>query len=280
MKLQYLGTAAAEGWPALFCDCESCRKARTAGGRNIRTRSQAMLDDRLLIDLPPDTYHHLLTNNIDISFIENLIITHSHEDHWYPWEVMYRTTAFANYQHPENLKPLTVWGTSGIKADMEEKLAMHRLGELDRVRYREVQPFESYSIDGYTITPLPANHDPKSVPVIYQLSDGKRTMLYGNDTGIPSESVWGYWEKKPVHFDLVSLDCTGICQTGWRDGHMSLDTNAEVLDRLRALDCVDNNTIVVIHHFSHNGGPIYDELCEIVADKGWLVSFDGMVVEF
>ena len=69
MKLQYLGTAAAEGWPALFCDCESCRRARIVGGRNIRTRSQAMLDDRLLIDMPPDTYHHLLTNNIDISIL-------------------------------------------------------------------------------------------------------------------------------------------------------------------------------------------------------------------
>ncbi len=45
MKLQYLGTAAAEGWPALFCDCYSCRRARIAGGRNIRTRSQAMLGE-------------------------------------------------------------------------------------------------------------------------------------------------------------------------------------------------------------------------------------------
>ena len=280
MKLQYLGTAAAEGWPALFCDSESCRWARTAGGRNIRSRSQAMLDDRLLIDLPPDTYHHLLTNNIDISFIENLIITHAHEDHWYPWEVMYRSSAFANYQHPEDLKPLTVWGTSGIKADMEAKLAMHRLGESDRVRYHEVHPFQSYSIGHYTVTPLPANHDPKSVPVIYQITDGQRTMLYGNDTGIPDESVWDYWAKNPVRFDLISLDCTGITQNGWRDGHMSLDTNSEVQERLCTLDCVDDKTIVVIHHFSHNGGPIYDELCDIVADKGWLVSYDGMVVEF
>ena len=280
MKLQYLGTAAAEGWPALFCDCDSCRRARTAGGRNIRTRSQAMLDDRLLIDLPADTYHHLLTNNIDISFIENLIITHAHEDHWYPWEVLYRSNSFASYQHPESLKPLTVWGTSGIRADMEAKLAMRRLGELDRVRYQEVHPFKCYSIDNYTVTPLPANHDPKVAPVIYQITDGERTMLYGNDTGIPSELVWDYWARNPVHFDLVSLDCTAITQKGWRDEHMSLDTNEEMLERLRSLGCVDDNTIVVVHHFSHNGGPIHDELCEIVADKGWLVSYDGMVVEF
>ena len=28
MKLTYLGTAAAEGLPALFCNCEFCQKAR------------------------------------------------------------------------------------------------------------------------------------------------------------------------------------------------------------------------------------------------------------
>jgi len=40
MKFQYLGTAAAEGWPALFCNCDNCEKARKAGGKNIRIRTQ------------------------------------------------------------------------------------------------------------------------------------------------------------------------------------------------------------------------------------------------
>ncbi|HBJ10614.1 MAG TPA: carbon-phosphorus lyase, partial [Ruminococcaceae bacterium] len=38
MKFQYLGTAAAEGFPGMFCSCDTCEKARKAGGRNIRTR--------------------------------------------------------------------------------------------------------------------------------------------------------------------------------------------------------------------------------------------------
>lgn len=48
MKFQYFGTAAAEGWPALFCTCDNCRRAAKAGGRNLRTRSQAAVDDKLL----------------------------------------------------------------------------------------------------------------------------------------------------------------------------------------------------------------------------------------
>ena len=61
MKIQYLGTAAAEGWPGIFCNCEMCKEALRRKGKDIRTRSQAVIDDKILIDLPPDTYLHMLT---------------------------------------------------------------------------------------------------------------------------------------------------------------------------------------------------------------------------
>lgn len=66
MKIKYLGTAAAEGVPAIFCRCEVCRKSKAAGGRNIRTRSQSIIDDRLLLDFCPDTFIHTLRDNIDL----------------------------------------------------------------------------------------------------------------------------------------------------------------------------------------------------------------------
>ena len=31
MKIKYLGTAAAEGVPAIFCNCETCKEARKLG---------------------------------------------------------------------------------------------------------------------------------------------------------------------------------------------------------------------------------------------------------
>lgn len=49
MKLQYLGTAAAEGIPAAFCTCPVCKHARQEKGREIRSRSQMLLDGELLI---------------------------------------------------------------------------------------------------------------------------------------------------------------------------------------------------------------------------------------
>lgn len=83
MRLKYLGTAAAEGWPALFCRCEACERARVLGGKNIRTRSQAIIDDRLLIDFCSDTYMHVLEQHVPLENIRHVLITHSHNDHLY-----------------------------------------------------------------------------------------------------------------------------------------------------------------------------------------------------
>ena len=49
MKIKYLGTAAAEAFPAIFCNCKYCEEARELGGKNIRTRSQSLVNDDLLI---------------------------------------------------------------------------------------------------------------------------------------------------------------------------------------------------------------------------------------
>jgi phosphoribosyl 1,2-cyclic phosphate phosphodiesterase len=51
MKLLFLGTAAAEGFPGLFCNCASCREARALGGKNLRMRSSLLINEDLLIDL-------------------------------------------------------------------------------------------------------------------------------------------------------------------------------------------------------------------------------------
>lgn len=96
MRIQYLGTAAAEGIPAIFCECDTCKKARSLGGRNIRTRSQAIINDRLLIDFPADTYMHFLQYNLPLAKIKHCIITHSHADHLYPNDLQMRKNGFSH----------------------------------------------------------------------------------------------------------------------------------------------------------------------------------------
>ena len=73
MKLTYLGTAAAEGFPAIFCNCEFCKEARKLKGKNIRTRSQSIINDDLLIDFPADSYMHFLQQDIEADKIKYLV---------------------------------------------------------------------------------------------------------------------------------------------------------------------------------------------------------------
>ena len=44
MEIKYLGTAAAEGVPAMFCNCSFCNAVRSAGRGEVRTRTQVLID--------------------------------------------------------------------------------------------------------------------------------------------------------------------------------------------------------------------------------------------
>lgn len=63
--------------------------------QNIRTRSQAIVNDDLLLDLPPDTYMHKLMNNLDLSRVKYLFVTHFHMDHFYPQELTVRGSVYS-----------------------------------------------------------------------------------------------------------------------------------------------------------------------------------------
>lgn len=90
MKIRYWGSAAAEGVPGIFCHCPVCREARAKGGRFVRARTQAVIDDALLVDLGADTYLNSVRFGFDLSQIGDVLITHAHSDHFYPHELLMR----------------------------------------------------------------------------------------------------------------------------------------------------------------------------------------------
>ncbi len=275
MKLQYLGTGAAEGIPAIFCDCETCRTARERGGRNIRTRSQAIVDDCLLIDFCSDTYYHFLTYNLPLSKIHSCLITHAHMDHLYEKEVHLRHGQFA---HLDDDTPLTFYadraGCKKIRAVLDLQP-----GE-DVVHTVEILLYTPFEVEGYTVTALRAQHDPNSDPVIYLVEKDGRTLLYANDTGgFPEESA-AYLENLGRKIDLVSFDCTFGAKDTDDHGHMTLSRCAAERRRFFEWGIVDANTTFVLNHFSHNGEVmLYEDLSELAEKEGFIVSYNGMTVE-
>ena len=106
MKFQYLGTAAAEGWPAPFCQCSNCKNARIMRGKNLRSRPQVLINDDLLMDYGPDTFYHSIHYGLELDLVKTVLLTHSHSDHFYPLQLILRAAPYA-YTEMKNAVPCT-----------------------------------------------------------------------------------------------------------------------------------------------------------------------------
>ncbi len=277
MEIQYLGTAAAEGLPALFCDCEPRRTARARGGRELRTRTQALIDGKLLIDFPPDTYIHAQQYGLRLGQIEHLLITHSHMDHFFPVELIHRHEHFGH-----NAKGmLHVYGNAAVEkafydAVLIDRFKVHPLD--DSVTFIRLEPFADFEAEGYHIIPLPADHDKRETCLIYIIEKDGKCLLYGHDTGLNlSKEAWDCIYSH--RYDLISMDATmGMKQI---DGyHMGLLDDAEFAKKLAGQGCIDGHTVQVVNHFSHNGQMTHRDLEQYAAAHGMIAAYDGMKVEF
>ncbi len=268
MKITYFGTAASSGFPSVFCNCPYCNAAIRLGGRNLRTRSQALINDDLLVDFPADTYTHFLQNRTEADKIQYLLITHPHHDHLYLADLDTRGGAYAQNMRVPVLRAFCSQKT----ADTFDHIP-------NNVELTVLRPFETASIGGYLVTPLPARHMSAGTAFIY-IIQGDKTLLYANDTGYFYEEVFAYIEEKRIRFDMVSLDCTYADKVvSDKEGHMGFDNIERLLDRLRAIGAVDAETVKYATHFSHKFNPLQSVLEEKAERYGCLVAYDGCCVE-
>ena len=267
MKITYLGTAAAEGFPAVFCNCQYCNAARRLGGKNIRTRSQALINDDLLLDFPADTYSHFLRNEVCADQIKYLLITHPHQDHLYPGDLSIRGGAYA---HDMLVQTMRIFGSEAV---------CNEIGKTPRnTEITVLKPFEAVEIGDYRVTPLPARHTPEGGALIY-LIEGDKTLLYAHDTGYFYEEVFSYIEKNKIKLDMISLDCTNVDIPITDEGrHMGFPNIARVLERLSAMGAVHASTKKFVNHFSNNGNPLHHLLEQRAGEYGCSVSYDGCSV--
>ncbi len=283
MKIKYLGTAAAEGTPALFCSCEICEKARRLGGKNIRTRSQTLINDDLLIDFPADTYMHVLDYGLDLRKIKTLLITHGHDDHFYPFDLVYRCSpVYAVF--PDNgfsKKPLELYLTRNSGKIMRPYFKKEKVKrDKNAININYIKKFKSFVSNGYTVTPLRASHAKFLDPVIYIIQKDNKAVLYAHDSGYFPEDSWNYIRQSKIVFDFVSLDCTSTLKDEAYEYHMGLKACCDVKSRLIKEGGANKNTIFFVNHFSHNGKTVYDDLKPLAEQYGFNVSYDGLEIEF
>ena len=293
MFIQYFGTAAAEGIPALFCQCAVCRKAREAGGKEIRTRSGAVIDRRLKLDFGPDSFVHMQRYGLNYGAMQSILITHSHSDHLATSELLFRIPGYC-YQ-ADGAPPqtsLTIYGNARVGEQIERFTHHHS----NCLAFREIIPFEPVQIEDYSVVALEAVHcqDQNSgkYPVrfegrtiyrsedalIYMIEKKDQRILYAHDTCEFTEANMAYLAGKRM--DLVSLDCTG---GSWhydysgRVGHMTSEGCLNMREKLLAIGAADKSTVFVANHFSHNGYTAYEDMERIT--PGFIISYDGLTID-
>jgi phosphoribosyl 1,2-cyclic phosphate phosphodiesterase len=271
LEALFLGTAAAEGYPAIFCNCANCQRARQLGGSNIRRRSACLINDDLLIDFGPDILTAFQDNKLSLAKVKYLLVTHAHDDHLLITNLTYRRKKFCL----DGLQHLDVYGSlptiERIRSlpfgELELGLTLHPIGALD-----------SWQMGPYTVTALEACHAPQLESLFFAIQESDKCILYATDTGPFSEQSWE--ALAVMRFDAAIIESTlGTSRASdSHDHHMTREQCIYHHSELRRRGLMKPKGINVAHHFSHNGNPPHADLSTMLAQQGILTAYDGMVL--
>jgi phosphoribosyl 1,2-cyclic phosphate phosphodiesterase len=269
MRLQFLGTAAAEGYPGIFCDCDACNEARAMGGRSLRFRSALLVNDNLLIDFGPDLLAAAMRFNRNLSKITTALVTHAHADHFYLDNFEMRDDTFTN-RLP--IPTLRLYGPRDVTDGLAKYYPDLRLLRMEAFT---VKAFETWQNDGYIFTAYHAYHAVDHLECLfYSVEDGQNAILYATDTGPFPEDTWQALNGKS--FDVIIMEET--LGPGNYSQHMGFASFAETADKMRALGMLRPGGRLIAHHFSHSGNPTHEKLEAILNPFGAEVAYDGLEV--
>jgi len=270
MRLLFLGTAAREGYPSVFCECENCREARALGGRNLRLRSALLVNDDLLLDMGPDLVNAAHRYGLSLSTVRTALITHKHDDHLYTANIGYRDTGCIVGERPTLLD---LFGPADAMRDITDAYPDAN-GLL--IATHVIKPFEKWETNGYRCQSFHANHGEGRIECLfYSVDDGRRRLLYATDTGPFSEATWQALSGQS--FDCIVLEET--LGTGQWPQHMNFERFLENCRRFRAEGTLREGAPIVAHHFSHSSNPVYEKVAAKLEPQGVIVAYDGLALD-
>jgi phosphoribosyl 1,2-cyclic phosphate phosphodiesterase len=225
----------------------------------------------MLIEFSPDIYMHRVNNKLDFMKIRSIVLSHSHSDHLNERDLGMMIAPVFAVRDPY---PIYVYGNESVKQHYDSVKSPEFDKQLPFVLLEEGKEVQ---VGNKTVLPLKADHDMGQKCFVFIISDGKKTVLYGHDSGYYPDSTWTAFKK--YKFDLAVLDSVCGITSDCRRGHMGFITDIEVKKRMLDEGIADKNTRFVITHFSHNGKSTHSMLEAEGAKYGLEPAFDGMDIE-
>lgn len=251
ITLTFLGTGTSTGIPALGCQCEVCHSTDV---RDHRLRSSAILTTDtglcILIDCGPDARQQLLDHHN--SHIDAVLITHSHYDHVGGIDDL-RTLSYPD--------AMDIYCRKDVDADLHRVMPYcfdhSYYANIPRLRLHDITPFNEFSIQDVTITPLQVIHG--KLPILgYRINN----LGYITDASyVPDETI-----EVLRGIDTLILNSLG---TRPHPTHMSLPESLEVIDRIKP-------RCAYLTHISHQMGK-HAETSSLLP-HGVELAYDGLTI--
>ncbi len=261
MKLTFLGTGAAD-W-----DINAY-----APDTPHRRFSSALVDGSLLIDPGPHIFHFAETTgqNDLLDGVRNIIVTHSHLDHFNPQNVARLCLG----------RDCTLWGDAACYRKLVKALGQETA---DRIRFAETKLNRDYEIGGYTVTPLRSNHatdDPDEDTRLYLVESAGRILYYGCDSAWIPTTAWNVIREKPVNAMVLECTCGTTAPHDWRIfEHNTLEMLDLMLTTFRKYGYFAEDVRFYASHLARTLHEDHEATAATLAAMGVTMAYDGLAIE-
>lgn len=257
----------------MFCSCPVCMNARKRGGKELRRRSLAIIDDELVIDLPCDARDSFLAQDVEYTKISHILVTHAHYDHFMAENLLTR---------PYGAEPVELYMSYGSGEgfakrcdDLAKLPTPENLVAINVPHVYLKRAFERFTVGEYTVTALASTHAAGLETLNFLICRGDKSILWLHDSGILPEATKEWLKREKPHLSLVSMDCALPLGSKASGEHMDLNACVSTAEFLRSIGCIDENTQLILSHISHNTQMSHEELAAAARDFGFRPAFDG-----
>lgn len=249
MKILFMGTGAAD-WNI------ETRKNETF----FRRFTSVMINDDLMIDCNNETLDFIEKNNCDVGKVENILITHTHSDH-------FSSSAIEKILTPDK----TVIG---------DERAIPRFNGISAVS-RSIPLYTPVKVGKYEIVAVAANHSVENSdeqPLHYIISDGEKRIFWGCDGAWLLNKSWH--TIRNYTYDLTVFDGTlNDAEGDYRIfEHNNLHMIIEINATFKALNLMNSDSKTMISHMSRYSQYSHSELEKYLQSYNIIPAYDGMEI--
>jgi len=285
----FLGTGAAELYPNPFCNCEFCEALRASGERP-RKRSSLLMDAHNVVDFGPEVLAAAQMYNARLYDVDNVFITHSHEDHF-----CFSNVEVLTMTPQRDTKPLNIYmsekAVDFVNRYMEALRPVYRAGETGiemlirqgKVVLHAVKPYTHFTVGDMDVFTIESNHiangqDEHAINYIFTKPDGTK-LLYACDTGLYSEENLEI--LKDIKLDTVVMEGTfgDVFVEGARASHLNAENFVKQMENMLKFGVITEKTAVYMTHINqvqHLNHAAYQAYMDEHSPVKVIIAYDGM----